>query len=128
LVSNFTFPLDSNEIVDQLSNLLVDQSPVSTVSTMFEKWGDNKDIEVTVMDTNSDLRDLHSKLIKHLESHGANFDERRYLYDGYGAHSTVQKHARLELGKVVNIDSLTLIDMFPDKNGHKRRVLDTIKL
>lgn len=48
--------------------------------------------------------------------------------DGFLPHSTVQRHGRLGRGDEVQFKALSIIDMFPDKDPYKRRVVKTITI
>ncbi len=128
LVANFTIPFDSTELYDMLARTFKKQPAISVVAGKDELFGANQDIRVTTIEMTPELIDLHSDIVDLLRSNSATFDEPRYVEDGYRAHATVQTKARLHEGDAVQIDELTIVDMFPDNDIQKRRVLKTIKL
>lgn len=128
VASNFTSDFSSDEIFEKLSSLLSQQKTFMVKAEKTDYFGPAKTIQVTVIEKNDQLLQLHSTICKFLESTGAVFDEPQYMYEGYDGHSTVQKTSQLNTGDSVNIDSLTLVDMFPDGDGLMRRALKTIKL
>ncbi len=127
LVANFTVPYDAQELADVIGDKLRDQKALELVAGADEYFGANRDIQVTAMVMTPDMLELHKKLVGILETEGAAFDEPKYMKDGYRAHATVQKKARLHTGDSVAIDEITIVDMFPDSDIHKRRVLQTIR-
>jgi hypothetical protein len=56
------------------------------------------------------------------------FNNPEYTGSGFRAHSTVQPHARLDIGDTTTIKNLALIDMFPNKDASMRKVLKIFKL
>ena len=125
IASLFSTAWSSRETIDHLGTLLEGQRPVNTSALRHDNWGTEKNVAVTVMDTTPQLRQLHTDIVTFLQESGATFYE-KFLFEKYDAHSTVQQHDKLEVGTDIVIDSVTLIDMFPDNNGYKRRLLGTI--
>ena len=80
------------------------------------------------MDMTPELMNLHKQIIKTLRDAGAIFDEPQFNEDGYRAHATVQKAHRLNEGDSVLIDEVTIVDMFPNQDITRRKILKTIKL
>lgn len=128
LASNFVVDWETTGLFEKLSMLLAEREPVKAVAGSDEYFGPQKQVHVTLLEMSSELASLHNDIIALLKSVGAVFDEPRYLEAGYRAHSTVQRHARLHKGDAVNIDELTIIDMFPHNDINRRKVLRTIKL
>lgn len=74
------------------------------------------------------LTKLHLHVLKELEDGGLVLNDPQFARDGYLPHSTVQKHARLNKGDRVKFTSLSIIDMFPNKDPYMRKVLRTIRI
>jgi hypothetical protein len=69
---------------------------------------------------------LHVDVIERLEKGGLALNDPQFSKEGFVPHSTVQLHARLNKGDTVVIDTLSIIDFFPDNNAYERKVLATI--
>lgn len=93
-----------------------------------EAWfGENKDIQVRLLDRTDELQALHEKTLETLDRHGATFNNPEYMREGFKPHSTVQKDDQLHIGDTVTFDSITLIDLFPNENPYRRRILGTVR-
>ena len=66
---------------------------------------------------------LHNSLIDMLESFNATFINRQWSREGYTPHCTVQMHGALNNKLPVLINNLALIDMYPQNNANKRKIL-----
>ena len=84
--------------------------------------------EVVLIEKNDGLQKLHDQIVDLLELHGAKFNTPEFTRSGFLPHSTIQKSGRLSEGDKIEINTLFLIDMFPNKNWQQRRVLRKFKL
>jgi 2'-5' RNA ligase len=126
LVSNFVTDREGSNLDWKLKQISSIQQPIIVQAQKNEYFGKNKDIKVTVMHPNLDLQKLHEKLFRLLSNDGALFDEPQFLLDGYRAHATVQENSGVQPGQSITITNLALVDMFPDNDITKRRVLKTV--
>lgn len=83
---------------------------------------------VVLLDKTSTLLALHSTIISLLEANGTIFNDPQFTEEGFIPHYTIQEGKRLDEDDVINIDSVTLIDMFPGDDWQQRRVISTFKL
>lgn len=83
---------------------------------------------VTFIKQSQRLSDLHEKIVMFLDNKGAIFNNPEWNLSGYIPHSSVQTHARVNTDETVNIDNLTLIDMFPREDGRRRIVILSVAL
>lgn len=128
LASNFIVDWESTDLLNKLSDVLSNIKPVSVSAGEDEFFGGERKTQVTVLDMNEELMSLHKQIIKTLKEAGAIFDEPQYNEDGYRAHATVQKGHRLNKGDNLLIDEVTIVDMFPNQDITRRKILKTIKL
>lgn len=128
LASNFVVDREATGLFEELSALLAERKPIVTTAGDDEHFGPQKQVHVTLLKMNEELKSLHNDIIFLLKNVGAVFDEPRYLEEGYRAHATVQSHARLHKGDMVHIDALTIVDMFPHNDISRRKLLETINL
>ncbi len=91
-------------------------------------FGLNKDTAVSLIKPNKGLKEIHNELVKITKSLGAIFDEPKFIELGFRPHATIQVSSRLNKGQTVTIKDFTLVDMFPDKEINKRRVIKDFKL
>lgn len=83
---------------------------------------------VMLLEKTADFKELHESIVQLLEQNGAAFNTPEFVHDGFLPHSTIQKSGRLHQGEQCIIDSVTLVDMFPEGNWQQRRVLATYGL
>lgn len=128
IVSNFVVDWESTALFEKLTSLLAKHKATRVTAGEDEYFGAQKQIKVTILNMNDELVRLHKDIVSLLKSVGAVFDEPEYLDDGYRAHITVTKNSRIKTGEKVNIDAITIVDMFPGNDINKRKLLKTIKL
>lgn len=107
-----------------------DMGPLHTKAIKELSWKAEslRTIRVTQLDNVPSLQGLHDVIITELLESGAVFNEPQYIGPHYLPHVTVQKGASVEVGRDVIIDSISLVDMFPDGDGLQRKVIKTIFL
>lgn len=84
--------------------------------------------KVTFIEKSAELLSLHNRIIQLINEHSGVFNNPEWQQDGYIPHSTIQTDSELNQGDIAIIECLALIDMFPDNNGHKRKVSRIIAL
>lgn len=128
LAGTFSIEGEPADLIKDLGHVLA-SLPIARAKVVDEAWfGKDENIHVMLLDRTKDLQDLHEKILEVLENHHVQFNSPEYAGKNFRPHATVQKSAQLKVGDVVTFDSVTLIDMFPDKNPYQRRVLGTIQL
>jgi 2'-5' RNA ligase len=126
LADVFSIQGDYKDLLRELRECLDGRRPVKAKVIGDEWFGCNKDVHVKLIGKTSDLQKLHETVLGILVGYGAVFNNPEYTKEGFRPHSTVQKTENLEIGDYVVFDSITLIDMYPDGNPYRRRVLGTI--
>lgn len=101
---------------------------ISTTASDDEWFGENKNIQVTLLEKNAAITELHFALVTFLEKGNVQFNKPEFVRDGFKPHVTTQKDNHLQKGDEVVIDALTIIDMFPDDDPYLRKILKTIPL
>lgn len=71
---------------------------------------------------------LHQDTLAVLEDDGLVLNDSQFARDGFLPHAIVQKHARLNKGDKVQFTALSIVDMFPDDDPYKRKILKTIAI
>ncbi len=121
------FAVDRNAtgIDAKLEEMLLSRSSV-TVKVLRE--ADLGTTGVVLVEKSNRIIKLHKSIIDLLQANGAMFNSPEFTRGGFLPHSTVQNSGRLYMGDRLNIDSVTLIDMFPNEDWRQRKVLNTFKL
>ncbi|MBI3889802.1 2'-5' RNA ligase family protein [Candidatus Saccharibacteria bacterium] len=80
---------------------------------------------VVLLNKTPELLSLHAEVITILEESDAIFNTPEFNKAGFIPHSTIQQNERVNIGDVLEINSLSLVDMFPDDDWQQRKVLST---
>jgi 2'-5' RNA ligase len=115
------------ELFRKLQFLLKDTKPFEIQAGDSVEWGKDKEIKVVLIENSSDMLRLLMQIYEFLIANGAVFNEPQYEGKGHILHSTIQKSGRLQKGQVVKINNISLVDMYPDEDGMRRRIVGTIK-
>ena len=83
---------------------------------------------VVLFEKTAPLQQLHDSIVSLLEQNRATFNTPEFTSDGFLPHSTIQGGDRVQIGDEINIDSISLIDMFPNDDWQQRKVLATFNL
>jgi hypothetical protein len=118
------FAIDTN-IEPRLSHLCSKSTPFTITATDDLLLGE---MPVMLFDESPELLQLHMRLVSLLEANGVKFNHPEFTKAGFIAHSTIQRGRRLHSGDQINVDSLSLIDMFPDSDWQQRKVIASFKL
>ncbi len=121
----FTIDRSGTGTQAKLSKLLPEQPPVVTHAITEATLGATP---VVLLERNDDLISLHDQIVDLLDMHGGQFNNPESAHEGFSLHSTMQRQGRLNIGDVVDIDSVAFIDMFPGGDWQQRKILSTFKL
>jgi len=127
IIDTFAIDWTVDVMAEALSTLLSDYTAIKTVATKDEFFGLEKQTHVILIDMSDSLIKLHYDVVELLENGGLRLNDPQFAKKGFLSHATVQKHARLSKGETVTFNALSIVDMFPDEDPHKRRILKTIK-
>lgn len=90
-------------------------------------FGEYRSIKVKLLRKTDELQKLHDNIIRVLERHDVAFNSPQYTKAGFKPHLTEQSNGSLHIGDIVELRSITLIDMFPNEDPYRRKVLGTIR-
>lgn len=125
-----TFAIDwqVGQILNALKSIAAKTKKFTAKAAHDEYFGANHDIGVTIITPDEQLTRLHYDIVKALKPGGLIFNDPQYNEAGYRAHAKIQPHARINEGDSVDISKIALIDMFPEKDPYKRKVLGVFEL
>jgi 2'-5' RNA ligase len=123
------FAIDDNgfELSRKLNELLEQSKPFNIRAGDTTHWGLNKEIEVVLIEKSSEMSGLLMQIYEFLKDNGVVFNEPEFEGEGHILHSTVQKSGKLKKGETVNINKVSLVDMFPNNDGMRRKIVSTVK-
>jgi 2'-5' RNA ligase len=125
LVGVFSLP-NITKLLQRISEIARSLQPFSLLADEAAQWGEEGQIHVMKLKVTPEISQLHTMLLELLRNADAQFNEERYLGDGYTPHITNQKHASIQSGETVNVSNISLIDMFVGSDWQQRKILWTV--
>lgn len=125
LADVFAIDLKQSAIIENLETLSRKLAPVTLCTEDESILGETP---VVLLSKSPDLLKLHEDIVLFIEADGAVFNNPEFTRAGFIGHSTIQNEQRLEIDEVITIDSLSLVDMFPEGDWQRRKVLATFPL
>ncbi len=122
----FSIKSNGKDLITDLHIHLCSTKPFTT-NVIGEEWfGQSHDVHVKLLLKTSELQVLHNKTLAVLDKHGAVFNNPEFTNAGFKPHFTIGNYDDHMFEKDVTINSVSLIDMFPNKNPYQRRVIGTV--
>lgn len=128
LAGVFAINKTGQELVQELTQLLHQQGSFPIKATRNDLFGPDKNIAVTRIEENPNIIALHRLIHSWLTDSGAAYNSPQYQGEGFLPHSTFQKSGRLAKDQEKLITSVSLIDLYPNKDGYQRKIAKTIPL
>lgn len=128
IVDTFAIDWSVDEMVSRLKDALKNHATADSVTEDDRFFSDQGQVQVALLNRSNSLVELHQDILTALEEGGLKLNDPQFARDGFLPHATVQKHARLDKGDKVRFTALSIVDMFPDKDPYKRKVLKTIAI
>ena len=124
------FAVELNEpFMDGLASYIAAEPRLLIKADNYDSFGDGDNrILVTMMKNNHQLQLLHDRLIDFLEQYDTVFNSPQFTRKGFVPHATYQNGMRIEAGREVSVEELSLIDMYVDGDWRKRKLLRNFKL
>ncbi len=121
-----TFACELNDTVySSLASVCSNQAPLSIATGGTSTLGTTP---VVLVDKTDALRSFHDALIELLESNGAQFNTPAFTKDGFLPHISIDSPDQIHAGQTFQLDSLSIIDMFPGGDWRQRKILRTFQL
>lgn len=125
IADTFAVNVIDDDLISQIQRLVRGRT-LTVLGGNSAYFGKNADVEVMILQDAPELHALHSDLVDLLLSRGAIFTDPQYTKAGFIGHVTQQATKRLAVNEQVRLDVVAIIDMFPDENPSKRRVIKVI--
>ena len=126
IVDTFAIDWSVDEMASRLKDTLKNHATADSVAGDGRFFGDQGQVQVVLLNRSDSLVELHQDVLTALEDGELKLNDPQFARDGFLPHATVQKHARLKKGDRVQFTALSIVDMFPDEDPYKRKVLRTI--
>ena len=128
LAGVFATERSGQELVEELTQLLVKRNSVEIETDGKALFGPSKDIVVMKIKKTVGLMSLYSDVYECLKNVNVTYISPEYQGGGYLPHSTFQKSAFLKPGEKRLLKSVSLIDLFPNNDGYQRKIFKTFDL
>ncbi len=128
LAGVFKIDKDGEWLTNELTRLLVGQGSFNIEADKNDMFGPNKDVVVMRIKKTPELLGLYKKIYVWLHNSGVIYNKPNYQGQGYLPHSTFNKSGILLSGESRLINSVSIVDLFPNKNGNQRKIFATIEL
>ena len=125
LLANFTINRPLVDLKILLRNYCQQTKPFNVSVQGEALFGAKHNVAVSLIQPNQNISSIHQNLADLASNLGATFDEAAYMGTGYRPHATIQAHSRLMNKQVVSLSEFTLVDMFPDHDMNRRRIIET---
>lgn len=124
----FATSMSGRQLADELAGLLAGVQAIEIEADSGGMFGPNSNVAVMKVIKTPGLMNIYSMIHGWLRDMGATFNSPQYEGEGYIPHSTPQKSGSLREGERRLLNSVSIIDLFPNGDGHRRKVHTTIKL
>lgn len=128
LLANFTVSQPLEKLIEKLALYAQETEPFEIMSDGEDLFGLNQNIAVSLIQPSENIKKLHADLAAITKSLGAEFDEPKFMGEGFRPHATKQVSSRLADRQILMLNNFTLVDMYPDNDIKRRRTLKTYKL
>src|SRR5690606_13528217 len=112
----FAVDKTGKELAVEMTKLLANKNIVEVKASKKAMFGPQKNIAVMKIEKTRDLMNLYNLIYGWLESIGASYNSPEYQGGGYVPHVTFQKSGSLKTGERRVLQSVSLIDLFPNRD------------
>lgn len=123
LLPNFIVGDSLEALVNNLEEVSRSITPFNIQVGGDENFGPNSEVLVSLIKPTAGILSLHSKLLAITKFYM--FDTPQYIGEGYRPHATKQANSQLVNGNHFMVDSMTLIDMYPNDDIERRKAVRT---
>lgn len=128
LLANFAISQPLEKLTEQLELYAQETEPFEIMSDGEDLFGPSQDVAVSLIRPSSSIRKVHADLAAITQALGAEYDEPKFMDEGFRPHATKQVNSQLEDKQVLELNNFTLVDMYPDNGANRRKIIKTYKL
>lgn len=118
----------TDQLKEKFRETIRRQRVFSSTTNGLDFFGANREVHVKLVQSTDELSGLHDSIVDFIEENNGAFNEPQYQRKGFRPHITLSQAYSVEDGTKVEFNTISLIDMFPDGDHLKRRVIETIPL
>jgi 2'-5' RNA ligase len=125
LLANFTITKHLEDLRAALKSYSQNCESFNIVAHGETLFGPKQNIGVSLIQPNDDIKQMHAALSEIASNFGAVFDEPAFMGEGFRPHATIQINSRLTNNQTVSLTDFTLVDMYPNEDINRRRIIET---
>jgi 2'-5' RNA ligase len=128
LLANFKLSESLEELVHALRVYSSRTKPFEITSNGEALFGPQLNVAVSLIQPSNSIVQMHMDLITLSAAVGAEYDEPKFMREHFRPHVTIQSNARLSDKQKISVSSFTLVDMYPNNDIERRKIVKTFKL
>ena len=128
LLANFTISQPLEKLIEKLELYALETEPFEIMSNGEDLFGPNQNVAVSLIQPSESIRKVHADLTSITKSLDAEYDEPKFMSEGFRPHATKQVNSRLADKQILTLNNFTLVDMYPDNEMNRRRIIKTYRL
>lgn len=128
LLANFTISQPLDKLIEKLELYAQEIEPFEIVSDGEDLFGLNQNVAVSLIQISESIGKVHNDLTAITKALGAEYDESKFMGEGFRPHATKQINSQLEDKQVLALNNFTLVDMYPNNDIGRRRIVKTFEL
>jgi 2'-5' RNA ligase len=126
LLINFSLPVSEDLFIQKLDKLAAKCKPFDVRLGDKAMFGSAGKVPVRLAEHQPKLQDLHDSLMTLATGLGASYDSDQFMGAAYHPHVTLHNR-QLQRGYSFTLADVSLVDLAPDQNPRRRRVIKTIE-
>jgi len=91
-------------------------------------FGPDANFPVSLVLPTRQILEFHASLASRLEALHITYDNPQFVHEGYRPHITIQENTRVNQGDFLTIKVISLVDMMPDGDTTRRKVIKSFEL
>lgn len=114
-----------NRLCNELSAVAKTIVPFDTMPIEKVMLGEDKSIPVRLLQREGAILALRHRLMSLVDKGLFIFNTLEFVGEGFLPHATDQENYQVEIGRSYRLENISLVDMFPDDDYTRRRVIGT---
>jgi len=128
LLANFTISQSLEKLIEKLELYAQETAPFEIMSDGESLFGPHQNVAVSLIRPSESIRKVHTDLMAITKALGAEYDEPKFMGEGFRPHATKQADSRLADQQIHVLKDFTFVDMYPDNNIERRKIIKTFEL
>lgn len=128
LLANFTIAQPLDTLLEALKLYAQQTKPFEIVVSGEAAFGPKQNVAVSLIRPSEAIKKIHGDFADITKDLGAEYDAPQYMGEGFRPHATIQTDSRLNDNQTIPLHSYTLVDMYPDNNIERRKIIKTFEL